>query len=285
LNIAQPPLSQSIRRLEQHLGVTLLERSRRNVEMTEAGRVFLEEARRTLMHAELARKLARRVAIKRPEVRVGFIGPALYRVLPAFLKRYRSTEPAADVRLFELSSRSQVAGVSNGDLDIGFLITGNDDIEDCDEMIVERAAIVAAVPSDWPLARRASISPEELASQPFVQPPERFAGKGYAMTIFNRVGVAPEVVQEVLQTNTALSLVGAGIGCTLTTATAALAEPRNVSFLEIEGDVPRATDWILTMIWRSDIASRAAKAFVDTVAECLEQNPDVLSVTARPQRI
>ena len=73
LNMAQPPLSQSIRRLEESLGVQLLDRSRRGVALTPAGTAFLGEARNALKHADLARKLARREAEHSPEIRVSFI--------------------------------------------------------------------------------------------------------------------------------------------------------------------------------------------------------------------
>lgn len=285
LNMAQPPLSQAIRRLEDHLGIVLLNRSRRSVELTDAGRVFLNEARRTLAHAELAQKLARREADKLPEVRVGFIGPALYRVLPAFLLRFRTVEPDIDVRLFEGNSVEQLQGIGRGDLDLGFIVGTTRQIEECNSMVVERASMVAAVPANWPLARQTSIRLKELADQPFVLPPGRYVKEAYyALTIFNRVGVSPRVVQEVLQTNTALSLVGAEIGCSLTAATAALAEPRNVAFLEIEDEVPRTMDWELAMIWRSDLIGRPARTFIEVVRSCLCDNPQVLEATARPRR-
>ena len=111
LNIAQPPLSQSIRRLEIDIGVELFDRSRRSVELTSAGRIFLNEARRTLKHADLARKMAQREAARLPETRVSFVGPALYRVLPDLLLRHRAATPQVSVRLFESSSPAQVQAI------------------------------------------------------------------------------------------------------------------------------------------------------------------------------
>src|ERR1700740_3071333 len=73
LGMGQPPLSQSIRRLEATLGLQLLERSRREVSLTPAGRVFLDEARRILDQVELAERLTRRAAVSGVErLRVGF---------------------------------------------------------------------------------------------------------------------------------------------------------------------------------------------------------------------
>ena len=249
LNIAQPPLSQSIQRLEASIAVQLFERLGRGVTLTAAGQVFLVEARRTLAQAELARKMTQRQAAKTPELLVSFIGPALYRVLPALLMRFRAEQPGINVRLFERASPDQITGIMAGDFDIGFVVAGTPRPAGCETMLVERAPIVAAIPADWPLAQQASVSLAQLAEQPFILPPQRYAAQfSETIAMFERVGVSPLVTQEATQTSTTISLVGAGLGCSLVMATASLAGWRNVCFVPIEDEVAYPL-WELAMAW------------------------------------
>lgn len=264
LNLAQPPLSQSIQRLELDLGVQLLNRSRRGVEMTEAGRVFLEEARQTLRHADLARKMTQRAAQQVLEVRVAFVGPALYQVLPELLKRFRMSSPDVEVRLFEQSSPEQVVGIVAGDYDIGFCTGATAVTGVCESMVVERAPFAAAVPADWPLAQQDSITLGELAEQPWIQSPSKYkTAASESLAMFKRAGMMPKVVQEATQTNTTLNLVGAGLGCAMVTATAALIQPRNVRVLPIAHDDLPGVQWELLMLWHPQQIGAHAREFVD----------------------
>jgi DNA-binding transcriptional LysR family regulator len=272
LNIAQPPLSQSIRRLEADIGVELFDRSRRNVELTDAGRVFLAEARRTLKHAELARKMAQREAAKLPETRVSFVGPALYRVLPDLLVRHRAAAPQVDVRLYEAPSPAQVEGVLAGDFDVGFIVGGTELGGECEAMVMERAPLVAAVPASWALAAQNSISLARLAEQPFIRPPPKYGPQpSESLNLFKRVGLMPEVVQEARQTNTTLGLVGAGLGCSLVMATAALARPANVRLLPID-DLPSYRQWELQMVWNPAYTSRLTADFLAVARVYVQEN-------------
>lgn len=274
LNMAQPPLSQSIRRLEVDLGFALFKRSRRGVDLTDAGQVFLDEARRTLRQADLARKLAERAAAAEPEVRVSFIGPALYRLLPELIVRYRVTSPHVHIRLFESPSPEQGLGVVAGDYDVGF-VAGADAAraQGCETLVVERAPVVAAVPADWPIGEGTTISLAELAEQPFIAPPKQYlAQTGGVLAMFKKLGVVPVIKQEAIQTNTVISLVGAGLGCSLVMATAALAHPPNVRFLPIS-DQLSAPDWELTMAWHPEHISGFGRDFVTFVAEYIATHP------------
>ena len=279
LNMAQPPLSQSIRRLETDLGIDLLERSRKGVALTAAGEIFLKEARQALIHADLARRLALREAQKAQEVRVGFIGPALYRLLPPLLVAFTKDNPGIDVRLYEERTAAQVKAVLEGETDVGFVTAGAQEIEGCDTMIVERAIIVAAVPADWPLADRASLTLAELADHPLVLPPAQNLATEprQVLKMFGSAGGRlPNVIQESTHANTTLSLVAAGVGFSIITGTAALANPPNVRFIPIVDHAP-SSDWALTMIWRDLQLTRAARRFVDCTRAYVEDRPELMS--------
>jgi DNA-binding transcriptional LysR family regulator len=276
LNIAQPPLSQSIRRLEADIGVELFDRSRRSVELTSAGRIFLDEARRTLKHADLARRMAQREAAKLPETRVSFVGPALYRVLPHLLVKHRAVAPKVSIRLFEASSPAQVEGILAGDFDVGFIVGGTDVGNECETMVMERAPLLAAIPASWKLAERKSVSLAQLAEQPFIRPPSKYS-TNEVLGLFKRVGVMPDVVQEAMQTNTTLGLVGAGIGCSLVMATAVLAKPGNVKFLPID-DLPPHRPWELMMLWHPEHASRLTLDFLAVAKAYVRENVRLLGL-------
>lgn len=280
LNMAQPPLSQSIRRLELDLGVTLLNRSRRGVEMTDAGQAFLVEARRTLMQAELSRKMAQRAAEHSVDVRVSFIGPALYRVLPKLMVEFHEAHAGVNVRLFEKSSPEQMPGILAGDFDVGFVTAGTPYIEGCETLTIERSNFVAAVPANSPLAREKEVSLAMLAEQNFISAPLKFAPQGYdALAMFKTAGVVPRVTQEAAQTNTTLSLVGVGLGCGIVAGTAMLQQSRNVSFVPIT-DMPSYLRWELLMVWPPQQLSASAARFVEMAKRQVAAHPEWLDPDA-----
>ena len=111
LQIAQPPLSRQIRAFEQELGVELFRRTKRRVELTEAGRVFLEEARQILSQVEQGVRVAQRAS--RGEIGrlvVGFEGSSTYDVIPVSLKVYRERFPEVDLVVYASDYRGANTG-------------------------------------------------------------------------------------------------------------------------------------------------------------------------------
>jgi DNA-binding transcriptional LysR family regulator len=280
LNMAQPPLSQSIQRLEAELDVKLLDRSRRSVELTAAGRVLLREARRTLQLAEMAITMTRRIAVKAPEVRISFIGPALYQVLPGLLMRFRQEHAEIEARLFEHASTDQIAGITSGKFDIGIVGSSIARPENFEALVIERTSFVAMVPADGPLAGHSSISLSELADHPFVLPPDsHHVHSTELMQLFEQEGVVPRVTQEAMQTNTLMGLVAAGLGCGIASSTAALHAPRNVKFIPLTPG-PATVSRELVMVWLPDSLSKATTAFLATARAYIADNPQFLDPLA-----
>ncbi|MDK1494718.1 LysR family transcriptional regulator [Sinorhizobium sp. 7-81] len=115
LGMAQPPLSQSVARLEKELGVRLFDRANRRLTLTRAGVAFLDEARSSVLHADAAYALARSAEDGAAgEVRIGFVSAALYEHLPRRLARLRQTLPAVQPKLFELSTNEQLGAWRKG---------------------------------------------------------------------------------------------------------------------------------------------------------------------------
>src|SRR4051812_31141899 len=103
LHISQPPLSRAIRSLEVQLGVTLLARSRRRVELTPEGELFLGEARRIVDSLARATGAVRALAAgERGRLRIGFVSLADYGVLPELLKAYKAAQPGVALGLREM---------------------------------------------------------------------------------------------------------------------------------------------------------------------------------------
>jgi DNA-binding transcriptional LysR family regulator len=279
LNMAQPPLSQSIQRLEAGLGVRLLERSRRGVFLTTAGEVFLEEARRTVMQADLARAVTLRAADARAlQVNIAFTAPALFRFLPPLLLQHRRRHENVELRLFHERTPEQIAGILAGRFDVAFTQPCVELVEGGDHLTVERCRYIAAVPETWPIARKTSVTLAELGAHPMIitrTEPEWPSRLSAMLAAFRDVGVSPKIAQESMQTFTTLTLVAAGMGFAMTMETSALTGLKGVAFREVS-DLPPTLNWEVAMIWRPQHLSAAARDFVAAVKDYRAKHPEML---------
>ena len=121
LHIAQPALSQQIRRLEEELQASLLRRTKRHVELTEAGRIFVQEARATLAQAERAVRLAQRAT--RGEI--GRLGVGLCTwidttYIPKAIRTFGERHPEVELELHSLASPEQLSALRDGRINVGF---------------------------------------------------------------------------------------------------------------------------------------------------------------------
>lgn len=217
LGIAQPPLSQQIKRLEELVGHPLFER-KPAVRLTEAGKTLLEVARRMEAQLEEGIDAARRTGRgEEGRLTVGFAASVLTTILPEVLRTYREQFPNVELRLLELSTAAQIEAFAGGTIDVGFVretVTTNIDMT-CEPVVQEE--FVAVLPPEHSLAAAQKLSLRALENEPFVHFPRAVAPALYdqVAAMCRRAGFRPHVVQEAQEWLTILGLVEAGLGISL----------------------------------------------------------------------
>jgi DNA-binding transcriptional LysR family regulator len=218
LCMTQPPLSSSMRRLEEDLGVVLFLRLASGVTLTDAGKVILDQARQALLQIEQIRRTASSVrAGEAGRVRLGFVGSATYKLLPQLLPKVTAGVPHARLELHASTTERILKGLDDGSLDLGIVRSSRN--LTCryvvDELVIEDWAV--ALPMGHRFAARSVISLHELADDGFVlfsarEVPHLFAS---VLDACKADGFVPRVAQEGVELGTVLSLVESGLGVAL----------------------------------------------------------------------
>ncbi|WP_111422052.1 LysR substrate-binding domain-containing protein, partial [Rhodoplanes roseus] len=219
LNVSQPPLSMQIKALERELGTALLVRTRRRVELTEAGRLFLDSARRAVRQMDEAAALVRQSAEGKAGVlRLGFTSSVpLSSIFARIMRRFRAANPRVQIELLHLSTREQFEALDDDRLDAGILRPANgfQSRPGIEAHQVWRDSLSAFLPETHPLAAGPGpIAMAALAGEDFVSV-SRPIGCGVheqTMRLCAAGGFMPRIVQESRELSTVLGLVAAGIG-------------------------------------------------------------------------
>jgi DNA-binding transcriptional LysR family regulator len=240
LHLAPQALSAAVQQLEAALGVRLLERTTRVVELTDAGAAFLRESRRTLRQAERAVDMARRAAAgETGSLAVGFLGSTANYVLPPVVRAFRDRHPDVELRTEDCPVGEMVARVRDGRLDVGVtrppLI--DDDLLATEVILTEPVA--AVLPAGHPLGGRPSLRLGDLSDERWVLT-ERSSWPPWHDKYdedFRQAGFAPDVAQRGSSVQGLLALVAAGVGVTRLPLSARSLRDSGVQFVPIEGDV------------------------------------------------
>ena len=220
LGIAQPPLSQQIRRLEELLGHRLFDRTTRGVKLTLAGQLLAERARSTMekVHDDLAqvRRLGRG---EEGTLTVGFSGSVMFTELPAAIGHYRHRYPKVELRLREMVTSAQITALLDATIDLAFMRDG-DPTEGVEMHTLLEERFVAVLPEVHALARRKALRVADLKSEPFVFFSRRMGPLAFDRTVAccEKHGFRPNIVQEAPQWPTLVRLVAAGLGVCLAPA-------------------------------------------------------------------
>ncbi|MFJ4141850.1 LysR substrate-binding domain-containing protein [Pseudomonas sp. NPDC089734] len=267
LGISQPPLSQQIQMLEQELGARLFDRTNRRVELSEAGRLFLEEARGVLAQVDKAADVARRAQLgELGELKIGFTASAPFTSsIPQAIFAFRQTYPAVHLALKEMTSKEVAQGLEEKSIQVGIMrpLALPDSLVSFELL---REPLVAILRSDHPLAEGSEqgLYMSALAAEPFVFFPRSYGSGLYAqiLDLARDAGFSPLITQEAGEVMTIIGLVAAGLGVTVL--------PASYQRMRIDGVVyrtlldPAATSAVW-LVQRKDEQSPMAKAFYELV--------------------
>jgi len=237
LHMAQPPLSQQIRKLEEMIGHPLLLRSSRQVRLTAAGEELLKRAQQTLRKVAEDVHSTRRIA--RGEVgtlTVGFIASAMLTDLPRMLSAYRQRFPEVELRLREFYTSALLRALRDGTVDLGFTRDAGKE-EDLHTEVLLPEPYIAIVPAQHPLAAKTSIRAADLRTEPFVLFSPEVGNNAWekVMHLCEQGGFRPRVVQEAPHWLTIFRLVGAGLGVTIAPACVQKIADQEVRCIKLRG--------------------------------------------------
>jgi len=263
LAIAQPALSRQIAQLEEALGVRLLNRSSRKVELTPAGAALLARAEPILAALQQVPADMKAVAEGRVgRLRVSFTGLAMASVLPDILRDFHREFPGVRLELNESPTAQQQAALKAGEIDCGFFHPdGASAGIETTLLLRERNGVL--LPSDHPLRAKKALKLKDLAATPFVLFP-RANNPGFydrVLAAFAQSVVAPRIAEEVWPRSNGIGLVRAGVGATFASPSEAKLLPEKVIFRDLSGPSPMST---LVVGWRSEPPpSPALAAFLE----------------------
>lgn len=262
LNMAQPPLSQQIKSLENEIGVQLLKRNNRKVELTEPGRVFLEEARNTLLQAEKAVKAAQLAEQGQVgQLTIGFVGSATDGIFMNKIKEFRDKFPFVHLTLREMTTTQQLDSLHSREIHVGLLRPYAHKTTIQSEVFIEEP-FVLVLPKSHGLASRSKVSVHDVANDPFIMPPRHLGPDFYDIIIgfFRSYGIGIHIFQEAVQMHTIVNLVASGLGISAVPSSVRNFRRPGIVYRDFVENPPRIN---LSLAWRRDDASPVLHIFLD----------------------
>jgi DNA-binding transcriptional LysR family regulator len=264
LKMTQPALSKQIMVLEKDIGVQLLTRTKRVVQLTHAGQAFLERARTLIAQAEETIQVTRRTARgEEGELRIGASAPALQSVLPDLLRSFRKRFPKVELNLSSLSVESQVLALNQRQIDIGFLHPPIDG-RGLDLYPVSEEDYVAILPKNHRLLKYDRIPLAQFAGESFLILPRHESPVIYDQFVqfCQKLGFQPNIVKEVLDFQTRLCLIASGVGISFTAEGMQASVGPNVVCKPLEYcPIKQKT----AVAWRQDATAPAIQSFLELI--------------------
>src|SRR5580693_4679597 len=273
LHVAQSAVSAQIRFLEGSIGVTLLERNSRRVELTGAGRTFLQGAKKLLFDLEEIARQTRRIGrAETGQLAIGFIGAQSHEWMPLVLRRFRQKYPDVEVTLTEMVPSAQLEALLTHRLDLGVVgaIDGNPPAGLQVECIVEEEPLVG-VPSDHALANRPFVRLQQLKGEGFILTSRENAPsyRSWLGRLCQQAGFTPRVVQEVDRARTGVQYVAAGFGISIFGEHICRQPAPGVKFIPLR---PSGQKIRYGVAWRKEPAEPLVLRFIEYTKEQLGES-------------
>ena len=271
LNMTQPPLTRQIQKLEQTLGVSLLDRNKRNVSLTPAGLTFLAESRRLLALAREAPERARRAARDSgARIDLGFTALAAFEVLRSLLANFDQAAPDIEIRLHEMSSKSQTQGLLEGALDVGFVRLSNAPAE-FESKEIQREPLLLVAPIGHSLALESgAVDVADLEDTDFLMYPPLDAKYFHDLTARVLGATRPSSMQYITNVHTMAALARADRGVAIVPASTREMGVDGVVYRPIKG---WETDVVqMHAIWLKDSVNPTLKRFVKILSAAFSLN-------------
>jgi len=260
LNMSQPPLSQQIRQLEDELGFPLFYRDTHRVELTEAGKVYLEETRFMLAHIEQARAAAEKAHQgAKGRLVIGFLGSTTYNIVP-ILQQFRLRYPMVDLTLHQMKTDRQLQALHDRSIHLG-VIRNPIQTPVLKSEVYMNESFVAIFPKEHPLASKEQIYMRDLAEEKFILS-SGYNGTTYheaVISLCDQAGFSPQIALEVPEIHTIVAFVSEGMGVALIPASFKHQQNNAIVYRELE-DV--TTSLKTVFVWRSDEQSSVLKEFL-----------------------
>lgn len=245
LHIAQPPLSRQIQQLEEIIGVALLVRGARPLELTEAGRFFYGHAVQLLAQGAEVISMTRRIGNIERKFSIGFVGSTLFGFLPEVVRRFKAAHPTTEVTLHEMTTMEQIAALKQGQIDVGIGRIRHED-PNIRRILLREEALVAALPMGHPLSYlERGLYLRELVNDKMIVFPKapRPSFADQILAAFHDRGLEPVDTLEVRELQVALGLVAAGMGVTVVPKSVLGLRRNDVCYKEM--DEPRLSSPII----------------------------------------
>lgn len=264
LHMSQPPLSQQIQQLEERLGVVLLLRKKRGIELTAAGAVMASEAKLVIARLDQAVDAVQQIGRgELGQIRIGVISSAMWGEFPNLLRRFHTSYPGVNWSVQEQMPGVQVQSLLEKRIDIGFFRSAAQAPEGCRSVLVAPEEFGAVVNTRHLLARRVAIDLAALANEDFVMlDTPAAADTNYVTQCCVEAGFTPRVIRTAIEPQTLVALVSAGIGVTLLPWSLSRIQWPDVKFLRIKAPTPTAD---LYAVYREEEMSPVVQEMVSMI--------------------